>query len=67
MGETFGAISVSVRFLDENPIGVESPRSQQLNAFRRHFYYKFIRELARGDEWVVAYSKDVHGSLEQVK
>jgi hypothetical protein len=60
MGETPSAIVGSVWFLDESSIGVESPRSQQLDAFRRHFYYKFIRELARGNEWIVANSEDVH-------
>jgi hypothetical protein len=66
MSESFGAVVGPVGFLDVGIMYIKRPRSQQLNALRRHFYDKFVRKLTRSDKWVVADSEDVHGGLEQV-
>jgi hypothetical protein len=66
MGKSFGAISGPVGLLDVDPMRVESPRSEQLNALRRHLDYEFIRQVACCEARVVVYSEDVHGGLEQV-
>lgn len=66
VSESFGAVVGPVGFLDVDAMDVKCPRSQQLNAFRRHFDDKFVGQVASSELRVVVYSEDVHGGLEQV-
>lgn len=62
----FGAIVSPVGLLDVGAMSIESPRSQQLNALRRHLYNEFVGQVASGEARIVVYSENVHGGLEQV-
>ena len=51
---------------DFNPKRVESPGSKQLQTLSDHLDYEFVRKVLSSKNWVVVYSEDVHGGLEQV-
>jgi hypothetical protein len=66
VGKSLDAIIGPVGLLDVDPMRVESPRSEQLNALRRHLDYEFVGQVACCEARVVVYSENVHGGLEQV-
>lgn len=66
MSKSFGAIIGPVWFLNVDAMNIECPRGEQLNALRRHFYDKFVGQVAGSETRVVVYSENVHGGLEQV-
>jgi hypothetical protein len=49
VGEPLDAVVRTVCFLDVLTICIKGPRSQQLKRLCRHFYYKFVRQIASSE------------------